>query len=480
MGVTKAKVLAIFVLVLAVAFVATTGCTTAAAQEGSPGKPNIVLILADDMRYDDLRHMPKVNNLLVQQGMSFSETYAPLGVCCPSRASTLTGKYAHNHETWDNSAPDGGWPRFRDAGNEVSTVAVWLKAQGYNTALMGKYLNDYSDANHVPQGWDRWFAKLDPGVQKYYDYDVSNNGTLRHYGTDPADYHTDVLDGKVQEHLSNRAGSTNPFFMYISPIAPHENENKPPPPAPRHKNLFSDLQLPIYPNYDEDTSDKNSITRNLRALTATDKQKMTVSHRQRIRSLQAVDDLVGNVVSKLQALGKLDNTHIVFTSDNGFHHGEHRYIMTKRTPYDESLRLPLVVRGPGIAPNTTTDKIALVNDFAPTFAEWGGAAVPADVDGRSLDPVLKGTATTWRDAFLVESKRGTPTNDSNWYGIRKTGDRKYMEFGSSFKELYDLTADPYELENSYDPANPPTDLKARLEALKTCAGESCRVAEDGP
>ena len=470
-----AKVLLTFLLVIATALGATSGAPLAAQED--PGKLNIVYVVTDDMSYTDLQHMPHVQDLLVLQGMSFSKAYAPLSSCCPSRASALTGKYPHNHGVWSNMGPAGGAPGFKKRGNEASTMATWLKDAGYTTALFGKYLNDYTVETHIPRGWDRWFAKLDPHGAANYDYDVSDQGRKRHYGTTTNNYWTDVLDREVLAYLDSRARELKPFFLYVAPSAPHESDGKPPISAERHKGLFSNLALPQPPNYNEDTSDKNNLTRNLSPLTASDKKAMTKSHRQRVRSLQSVDEMVGDIIGKLQAQGKLADTYIVFTSDNGFHHGEHRYKMTKRTPYDEALHLPLVVRGPGISPNTSTEQIALTNDFAPTFAEWGDAAVPADVDGRSLDPILKATATGWRSAFLTEDSRNQNTDSEKaWRGVQ-TSTRKYLEFGSGFKELYALETDPYELNNVYD-GTPPADLKARLEALTVCTGATCRTAED--
>jgi N-acetylglucosamine-6-sulfatase len=192
-------------------------------------------------------------------------------------------------------------------------------------------------------------------------------------------------------------------------------------------------------------------------------------------SLQSVDELVEAVVNKLQNVGALDNTYVVFTSDNGYHHGEHRIILSKGKPYEESIRMPLIVRGPGVQAGSSTDKLTLNTDFLPTFTDLAGITTPEYVDGRSLRPVLQGsTTTTWRTAILLELR-------SSIYGIRTSDDRKYIEYGGAFKELYDLKADPYELNNSYAANSAPADLSTRLRALMSCAGSTCRAAEDsGP
>jgi len=177
-------------------------------------------------------------------------------------------------------------------------------------------------------------------------------------------------------------------------------------------------------------------------------------------------------------VGLLENTYIVFTSDNGWHHGEHRLKAGKERPYEEDVRMPLIIRGPGIQAGTTTDKLALNTDFFPTFTDLAGAATPEYVDGRSLRPVLEGNAPTWRSAILLEA-RDDQNPSASFYGIRTSDGRKYIEYAGSFKELYDLNADPYELNNSYAANSSPADLATRLQALKGCAGSTYRAAEDG-
>jgi N-acetylglucosamine-6-sulfatase len=196
-----------------------------------------------------------------------------------------------------------------------------------------------------------------------------------------------------------------------------------------------------------------------------------------VESLQAVDELVRAVVHELDAKRVLDNTYVIFTSDNGWHHGEHRIPQAKATVYEESIHMPLLIRGPGVTPGSKTGKVALNIDVFPTFADLGGAVTSRYVDGRSLRPVLEGTPTAWRTAFLIE--RGGP---HSFFGIQSTEQKKYVEYEEDARELYDLSADPYELENSYNvtPREDLTFLTSRLEALKSCAGETCRAAEDGP
>jgi N-acetylglucosamine-6-sulfatase len=230
--------------------------------------------------------------------------------------------------------------------------------------------------------------------------------------------------------------------------------------------------------------------RQLPRLTIT--QIAEIDHRQerRVESLQAVDDLVGNMVRTLKNAGVMSNTYIFFTSDNGWHHGEHRVPQSKWRPYEEDIHMPLLVRGPGAAAGSTTGKLTLNTDYLPTFTALAGAQIPPYVDGRSLKPVLRGSATRWRNAVLLEaspSLSGRPA----YRGVRTvstgtTTRSKYVEHANGERELYRLGSGPYELINRYSAKNAPSGLTSRLKALKTCAADAvapavtCRVAEDGP
>jgi arylsulfatase A-like enzyme len=452
-------------------------------------KPNVIFILTDDQRYDDLGFMPKTKQLLADNGMSFDNAYVTFSECCPSRSSILTGEYAHNHQVWGNGSPEGGWQKFRDQGHEQDDLATRLHDAGYKTALMGKYLNNY-DSLLVPPGWDDWFACI-CSTFTYYDYYMNDNGTRRYFGTQAPkrggkrghkrvsnystdNYSTDVLARRATNFIDANAPSAQPFFVYVAVAAPHG----PSTPAPRHEGTFSGYKAPRPPSYNEaDVSDKPPWIRNLPLMDDQTQRAIDQRYQDRLESLQAVDDLVEGVVNHLSATGEVDNTYIVFFSDNGLEQGEHRITDGKRRPYEESIKEPLIVRGPGITPGSTTDKIGLNTDFMPTFLDWAGASSPSYVDGRSLRPVLEGTATSWRTAFLLETFYGSDS-DHNSFGIRTDEPRKYVEYQGGFRELYNLDSDPYELENAYSGTSPP-DLNARLDTLKACAGESCRTAEDG-
>jgi arylsulfatase A-like enzyme len=302
---------------------------------------------------------------------------------------------------------------------------------------------------------------------------------LTHFGSAPGDYKTDVLKSRALSFIAASATQPEPFFAYVAPVAPH----LPATPAPRHAHAYDGIQGPRLRSFDEaDVSDKPSWIRQLPRLTAAQIAAIDKRHENRVESLQAVDDLVEGVVDTLDnptpdGTIPMDNTYIFFTSDNGFFHGEHRIPWEKYRPYEEDIRVPLVVRGPGIEAGSTTGKLALNTDYLPTFAELATTATPSYVDGRSLTGVLHGSATTWRHAILIEGPQyktvppysGIRTLDGNTT-------RKYIEYGGTPQtEMYYLGSDPRELDNRTRPA---AGLAARLDALKVCKEDSCRTAED--
>src|SRR5215204_690482 len=454
-------------------------------------KPNIVFILADDMRKDDLKYMPKTRSALQDKGMSFENAFVSHALCCPSRATIMRGQYAHNTHVWSNGSTDsssttsGGLQAYKDNGGEQDNVATRLDAAGYRTGLFGKYLNGY-DGSTKPTGWDRWFGGV-MGGDEYYNYDVNDDGTLRHFGTTSSDYSTDVISRKTNTFISSSASLGTPFFAYVAPVAPHA----PSTPAPRDVNTFDGEKAPRLPSFNErDVSDKPSWIRQLPRLTSEQIAAIDGRHEKRVRSLQALDDLVKGVVDTLNNAGAMDDTYIFFTSDNGFHHGEHRILNGKWRPYEEDVHMPLLVRGPDPLPDevpevragSVTYRPVLNTDYMPTFTDLACSSSTCDTqnwsyvpDGRSLKPVLQGNATAWRSAVLLEAHQGpwtyaAPTSS----GIRTVNTstittRKYVEYEGGAREFYNLESDPYELTNKYNATSPPAGLASRLEALKTCA-----------
>ncbi len=438
-------------------------------------KPNIVFVLADDMRKDDLKYMSKTRSLLKDKGRSFADAFVSNALCCPSRATIMRGQYAHNTGIWKNPTgdrPDDGWEIYKKRGYEQDNVATRLGAAGYRTGLFGKYINGY-DGSVVPEGWDDWFGRWNDGNGGYFDYDANDNGTIKHFGTTDSDYSTDVLSRQTEEFIDTSAARSKPFFAYVSPKAPHA----PATPAPRDEHTYDGEKAPRLPSFNEaDVSDKPPWIRQLPKLHAADKAYIDTRHEKRVESLQALDDLVEGVVNELNNAGVMSNTYVLFTSDNGWNGGEHRIPKGKERPYEEDVRMPLLVRGPGVAAGSVTNRLALNTDYLPTFMDLAGVERPRYADGRSLRPVLVGNVSSWRSAILLEAARH---HSPAYYGIRTSSGRKYVEYEDGRRELYDLKTDPYERSNSYNADSKPSMLARRLDALKGCAGGSCRSAENG-
>jgi N-acetylglucosamine-6-sulfatase len=444
-------------------------------------RPDIIFVLADDLDYASVQKMPELRSVMVEEGVSFENAFTSQSLCCPSRATSFTGLYAHNHQIKGNKPPDGGFEKFRDEGLEEDTIATRLQQAGYRTAFMGKYLNGYpaGDPTYVPPGWDEWYGKINE--QDLYNYPINENGEVVSYGSGPEDFFTDVLSGQATDFVSRAAPEDQPFFAYVAPTAPHA----PATPAPRHKGTFAGEKAPRTPSFsEEDVSDKPSWLRDHTAQFDDEEiSEIDNRYRDRLESMLAVDEMVASLVEELEAVGELENTYIFFTSDNGYLLGEHRAKDQKDRPYEESARVPLYVRGPGITPETQVDELVLNNDLVPTFAELAGADLgEEETDGRSLLPLLRGEESRWwprrgRSTILLEGFVG---KGARHYGAVRTNTHKYVEYGNGETELYDLEADPYELDNVYETADPSLieDLKARLEALRDCQGEGCREAED--
>jgi N-acetylglucosamine-6-sulfatase len=488
-----------------------------------PKPPNVVLVLADDLAQGDinprtLEHMPHLRALM-EEGTTFDNSFVTNSLCCPSRATILRGQYVHNHQILHNEAPLGGAERFRLSGADASTVATWTEERGYRTAFFGKYLNGYT-GTHVPSGWDEWHAVSGNFLSDH----LNENGQIVSYDADR--YHLDDVLAEKASTYARRADwpeppfftADRPFLMWIGTKAPHQ----PATPAPRHEDAYPNFSPPRPSNFDEkDVSDKPGWIEDNPPLSPEQKGYMDELHRKRLQSMLAVDDAIGDLIDSLRNSGELDNTYVFFTSDNGFHLGEHRLGAGKWTPYEEDIRVPLVVRGPGVPEGETLHHIVLNNDLAPTFADLAGTEAPSFVDGRSIVPLLTDEPTPtedWRRRFLIEgvAERGsapqppfveesevTPllTGDPlpenwrrtsvarvrtseewgrPWMKALRTEEHLYVEYKTGERELYDLEEDPYELRSLYATASP--DLKRRLEAqldaLRRCAAEECRTAEE--
>jgi N-acetylglucosamine-6-sulfatase len=475
------------------------GCSSSAANQ-----PNIIFILTDDLDYASAQQLPRLPSLFSEVGAAFENAFVSHPQCCPSRATILTGLYDHNHHVTDNKPPEGGFVKFASEGREKDSIAVSLQGAGYRTALFGKYLNGYpsDDLTYVPPGWDEWYAKLDK--EKLYNYRINENGKVVSYGNSTNDFFTDVLSSQATGFLRNTASDSRPFFMYVAPTAPHG----PSTPAERHRwAAYTSVKAPRPPSFnEEDFSDKPSWIRGASPLSEEEIKQINQRYRFRLASMLSVEEMVSSLLQELEASGKLDNTFIFFTSDNGWEQGEHRLAKGKDLPYEESARVPLFVRGPGVTAGSKVRELTLNTDFAPTFAELAGISYPAD--GRSLVPLLHGENPWWRSAILLErtspkgvyAQENTEKKDEDEegnddeitsgasgravgkpnYAAVRTESHTYVEYTNGDRELYDLEADPYQLNNIYEEADPTvlSDLETRLGKLRGCSSGGCQKAED--
>ena len=451
-------------------------------------RPNIVFVMTDDQTMENLRVMHDTKRLLADQGATFNQYVVSYSLCCPSRATMLTGEYAHNHRVLDNHAPSGGFYRFRSQ----NALPVWLRDAGYITAHVGKYLNGYGKRKprEVPAGWNEWYTSVDPTTYRYWDYTFNENGKPVHYGNAVRDYRTDVdtrtAVGIIKRHAKDRVDRGKPLYLQVDYLAPHSGypvalDDPPrmatPEPAPRHRDRFAFAPLPTTPNYNEaDVTDKPIGIRRRAPIEPYVRYAITEDYQQRLESLLAVDEGVAAIVRELRQTGELNNTYIFFSSDNGFFQGEHRIPSGKVLPYEESIRLPLIVRGPGIAPHTRLDQLVGNVDLAPTIAAMARAKPGLIEDGVSLLPLLHtGRWHVKRDDILLEA--GPFDKPEQEYTGLRTPRYMFSVYGNGEQELYDLRADPYELDNragspEYEQVR--TMLTERLQRLRYCAGASCR------
>lgn len=410
--------------------------TAAGAAALAAPRPNIILILTDDQRFDELRHMPIVRARLKARGMTLRRSFVVNSLCCPSRAAILTGAYSHTNRMYLNGDKGvGGFPDFRDG----ATLPVWLRQAGYRTALIGKYLNNYSPGSYVPPGWTDWRALVGKN-SAFYDHDVSIDGSVVHHGFAPRDYATNVY-ARMADEIIRSTAAEQPLFMYFSPPAPHG----PSTPAPRH-TAAEVASRPVYPSFNErGVLDKPTWLADRPRLTAKEVGRLDHTWEQRARSLLAVDDAVGRIVDALADTGRLRNTLLVFTSDNGHSLGEHR-LRYKLNAYEDSIRVPMIVRWDGHVPAGSTSSHLVANiDLAPTFAAVAEADTPGSVEGRSLLPLLL-SGRKVRDAVLIEHQFGGFAEDPPTYCAIRTTRWKLVKLTGG-AELYDLAHDPWELEN---------------------------------
>ena len=456
-----------------------------AAPARAQSPPNVVVLMTDDQTQASLPYMPQTAQLLSDEGTVFDQAIASFPLCCPSRATHLTGQYAHNHGVLHNSGPFGGFKRLQ----HLETLPVWLQRAGYRTMHVGRYLNGYEYADGVPAGWEDWHGSPHSGAFNYTRWRVNENGSLVTYPqpSRPDEYLTDYQARRATDLIDRAAPSERPFFLQLWFVAPHRggpgDPDDPrtlgtPSPAPRHRDALAGAPMPRPPSFDEaNMFDKPQVVGDRPRLTPERAAAIEENWRQELESLQAVDDAVARIVGALERSGELANTLIVYTSDNGFMHGEHRAQGEKVLLYEESIRVPLILRGPGI-PRRWRDPRPVANvDVVPTILDATGASPGRPLDGRSLLEMEEDRGVWLGRDLLIENGNGA--NNVPAYRALRTNGFLYAEHRTTGEfELYDLERDPYQLQSRHsDPGYTGVRqrLAARLAALRSCAGSSCRT-----
>jgi arylsulfatase A-like enzyme len=453
-------------------------------------QPNIVIVMTDDQDVNSMSVMNKTRELWGEPGVTFTNAFSSDPLCCPSRATILTGQLARNHGVWENSPP-GGYTAL----DYETTLPVWLRDAGYHTAFAGKFLNGYGTLDtrwdltkpcrEIPAGWDEWLGILSPA--EYNDYAVNVDGRVVTYGQgtttrkcgppdakQPNLYFTDLLAERAEAFVRSRAGKAEPWLLVVAPYAPHEvlGGTNAPPPAPRHLGRLDAAPMPMSESYDEaDVSDKPLFIRNLPPLTAQWKDSRPIVYRRRLETLLAVDEAVERIESALVATGQADDTVRIYTSDNGWANGDHRWLAGKFVVYEPSVLVPLLVRGPGFKAGLNRTELVANVDLAPTLVALAGAVPTRIMDGRDLGPLLRGEDVKWRGVMPLEAR-----HERSSFDAVRTATHVYALHTTGEEELYDLGADPAQLTSLHaDPrhAAVKAELAEKLRSLHGCVGAGC-------
>ncbi|CAO3629163.1 unnamed protein product [Cunninghamella blakesleeana] len=469
-------------------------------------KPNIIFIFTDDQdaRLNSIDYMPNLQKHLVKQGTTYQNHYATIAVCCPSRVSLLRGQYSHNTNITDVNPPYGGYTRFNKLNLGESTLPVWMQQAGYSTHYIGKLMNEYSVNNYnkpTPKGFDYQDQLVDPYTYVYNKPVFSKNGEAPVFYKNA--YQTDVIHGKALQALKNQRNTEKPFFLWVSPMAPHGQFNisnnqiitEPPIPAARHAHLFKDVKIARTPNFNPEKQTKTaSYWKYFSQLNDTLVDEFDEIHRNRLRALQAVDEMIGSLFDELEKQNKLDNTYIIYSADNGYHIGQHRAYPGKCGNIEEDINVPFIIRGPGVPKNQISDVVTSHTDLAPSILALakGSQYVPEWVDGGVIPftkelknhpkPIAKESFAVefWMKESIPEFYTGTFAPGPNIYKtirvISKDYNYAYTVWCTGEHEFYDLRKDPYELDNEYETIDPrlADRLDALLLVLKSCRAESCR------
>lgn len=486
------KRLGVVAVLLATLLAACTGSGSTDGGERAAGdRPNIVFVLVDDMSLNLMQYLPSLGKMQ-QEGTTFSNYFVTDSLCCPSRASIFTGRYPHNTGIYRNVGDDGGYDTFKALGLESDTVAVDLQKAGYRTAMMGKYLNQYQPGfperpRQVPTGWSEW-AVAGYGYNGF-DYNLNQTGDVVSYGSEPEDYITDVLSGRAQDFIRRAADEDQPFMIEVAPFMPHA----PYIPAPRHAEAFEGLTAPRTEAYGAATKNAPSWLKPYR-LTEADQANMDRDFRLRAQTMLAIDEMITALREQLTESGVADNTYLLFSSDNGYHMGEHSLTNGKTTAFDTDIQVPFVLVGPDVPAGHTVTALGSNIDLRSTFGDLAGAEVPDTVDGQSLVPLWRSeSGTSERDFVLIEhhgpvTDRKDPDfplpeggNPPDYEAIRGA-DWLYVVYQDGEQEYYDMAQDPFQLNNiaSTMPKAELLELNQALRRAESCAGTvACAQAQSG-
>jgi N-acetylglucosamine-6-sulfatase len=442
-----------------------------------------VVIMTDDQTAAALSGMQNVNSLIAAEGTKFDQAIDSFPLCCPSRATNLTGQYAHNHGVLHNNPPFGGFLQL----DSTSTMPVWLQAAGYRTMHVGRYLNGYEAKYGIPPGYTDWIGLPHSAAFNYVSWKAFDHGVIKSYpdAEHPGEYLTDFETRKAVELIDQASPGETPFYLSLWYTAPHRgNPRDPddpvrpltPSPAARHRDAYAGVRMPRHPSFNEKNMfDKPQVVADRRRLSPEFAAGVEENWRQENEALMAVDEGVAQVVEALRRNGELENTLLVFMSDNGFMHGEHRALAEKVLPYEESIRIPLVMRGPGVPRGRVDERLVANVDVPSTILDATDVGPGRVQDGRSLLELLADPGAEWGRDVLIENGNGA-NGIPTYRGIR-TYRFLYVEHRTTGEyELYDLENDPFELQSldgheAY--AKVQRDLKSRLRELVSCVGVDC-------
>jgi N-acetylglucosamine-6-sulfatase len=475
-----------------------------AAAPARSNAPNVLVVMTDDQTLEEMRVLHNVTTLLGAQGTTFSDFYTTTPNCCPSRSGFYTGQYPHNTKVRDNIPPLGGANSF--VPRERDSIGVWMQQAGYYTAQIGKFLNGWGNPEKPDEwtggiaplpGWDHWFVDIDPSTYGYYGYRVSVDGTERDYGSAPADYQTDVTGRETVDTIKRATDTGKPWFIAWTPMSPHVQgkesitaEGQVPGgiavAADKYRDTFKDEAFPPGPSLafgpaaaaTADVKAKPGYIRKRVADHAPGQPEMRSAYQKELEALQSIDEWVGNIYRTLQDLHQLDNTEIIFWSDNGLFHGQHG-LTQKNALYEEAVHVPLIIRGPGFPAGTVADQLTLNIDLAPTILALAGATASVAMDGRDLAPLARNPNVAKDRAILLE----------DWYSYSTTavqgvrvGQWAYLTWSTGEDELYNLKTDPYQMKNvADDPGERQTvdQLRRDLDGLRSCVGSACEITASG-